>query len=239
MIWLLVTGAAILTAVIIMWLGKIPAASRPMVGAAVMLGMAGYALQGHPALAGKPVVKMREAQGLGEEITDRQQGMQDRFGPATMWISMSDGFMRTGKTEMAAKALEKGLQKYPDDVDLWVGLGNALVAHGGGMMSPASALAFDQAVRRQPDHPAPPFFAGLAMAQSGDFVGAERVWTNLRDRTPEGAGWEADLNLRLEQLRAAMGKTPNAPEQPNVPEQVANGPVTDPSTPPASAANSE
>ena len=37
-----------------------------------------------------------------------------------------------GKTELAAQTLEKGLEKYPDNVDLWVGLGNALVAHGGG-----------------------------------------------------------------------------------------------------------
>src|SRR3546814_2694554 len=88
---------------------------------------------------------------------------------------MSDGFARTGKTELAAKTLEKGLEKYPDNVDLWVGLGNALVAHGGGMMSPAAALAFDEAAKRDPAHPAPPFFAGLAMAQSGDLKGAEAV----------------------------------------------------------------
>jgi cytochrome c-type biogenesis protein CcmH len=213
MIWVLVTVAAALTAAVLIWIGKVPSASRPLVGAAVMLGLAGYALQGSPSLAGKPVIRVNQTEGLGEEITDRQNGMQDRFGPATMWIAMSDGFMRTGKTELAAKALEKGLQKYPNDVDLWVGLGNALVAHGGGMMSPASALAFDQAVRLQPDHPAPPFFAGLALAQSGDFAGADRVWTNLLDRTPPGAGWEADLKMRLKQLHAAMGKENMPAEQ--------------------------
>lgn len=213
MIWLWVAIAAVVTAALLIWMGKIPSAARPLVGAAVMLGMAGYALQGSPSLAGKPVVRAKELQGFGEEITDRQQGMQDRYGPAAMWIGMSDGFMRTGKTELAAKALEKGLRKYPDNVDLWVGLGNALVAHGGGMMSPAAALAFDQAVRRQPDHPAPPFFAGLAMAQSGDFLGAERVWTNLLSRTPNGAPWEADLKMRLKQLHAAMGKGEGAMPQ--------------------------
>src|SRR3546814_16937811 len=88
---------------------------------------------------------------------------------------MSDGFARTGKTELAAKTLEKGLEKYPDNVDLWVGLGNALAAHGGGMMSPAAALAFDEAAKRDPSHPAPPFFAGLALAQGGDLKGAERA----------------------------------------------------------------
>lgn len=208
MTWLWIIGFALLAVVLMFWLGKIPAASRPLLGAAVMLGLAGYAVQGKPNLLGKPVVLMAEPDGFGETLSDSQRGMADRFGPAGMWISMSDGFMRTGKTELAAKTLEKGLQKYPDNVDLWVGLGNALVAHGGGMMSPAAALAFEEAGRREPNHPAPAFFAGLALAQSGDFANAERVWNALAERTPEDAAWAQDLQLRLSQLRQAMGKAP-------------------------------
>ena len=205
MTWLWILIAAALTAGGIIWLGKLPAVSRPLAGAAIMLGLAGYALQGSPSLAGKPVAKEPEPDGFGEVITDRQQGMADRFGPAAQWIGMSDGFMRTGKTQLAAQALEKGLQKYPDNVDLWVGLGNALVAHGGGVMSPASALAFDEAAKRDPTHPAPPFFAGLAMAQGGDLKGAETVWSQLLARSPADAPWRSDLEARLAQLRQAMG----------------------------------
>ncbi|MGV7121541.1 tetratricopeptide repeat protein [Sphingopyxis sp. 550A] len=213
MIWLLILIAAVLTVGGIFWLGRLPAASRPLAGAAVMLGLTGYALQGSPALPGHPVAKATEPEGFGEAITDRQQGMANRFGPAAQWIGMSDGFMRTGKTELAAQTLEKGLERYPDNVDLWVGLGNALVAHGGGVMSPAAALAFDEAAKRDPSHPAPPFFAGLAMAQSGDLKGAEAVWNQLLQRSPADAPWRPDLEMRLAQLREAMGPG-TAPESP-------------------------
>lgn len=216
MIWLWVMLAAALTIAGIFWLGKLPPAARPLAGAAIMLGLAGYALQGSPSLAGKPVAKAAEPEGFGEAITDRQQGMADRFGPAAQWIAMSDGLARTGKTELAAKTLEKGLEKYPDNVDLWVGLGNALVAHGGGMMSPAAALAFDEAAKRDPTHPGPPFFAGLALAQSGDLRGADAVWSQLLERSPEGAPWRPDLEMRLAQLRAAMGPPP-PPAEPAAP----------------------
>ncbi|MCW0197113.1 tetratricopeptide repeat protein [Sphingopyxis sp.] len=205
MIWLWILLAAALTILGIFWLGRLPAASRPLAGAAVMLGLAGYALQGSPALPGQPVAKAAEPDGFGEAITDRQQGMANRFGPAAQWIGMSDGFMRTGKTELAAQTLEKGIERYPDNVDLWVGLGNALVAHGGGVMSPAAALAFDEAAKRDPSHPAPPFFAGLAMAQSGDLKGAEAVWNRLLQRSPADAPWRPDLEMRLTQLRQALG----------------------------------
>lgn len=208
MIWLWILLAAALTIGGMMWLGKLPAAARPLAGAAVMLGLAGYALQGSPSLPGKPVAAVEDDSGFGDVLTDPRQGMADRFGPAAQWLGMSDGFARTGKTELAAQTLEKGLEKYPDNVDLWVGLGNALVAHGGGVMSPASALAFDEAARRDPTHPAPPFFAGLALAQGGDLKGAEAVWGELLSRSPADAPWRPDLEMRLAQLRQALGAPP-------------------------------
>lgn len=214
MIWLWVMLAALLTIAAIVWLGKLPVAARPLAGAAVMLGLAGYALQGSPSLPGKPMAVAAEPEGFGDVLTDQRQGMADRFGPAAQWLGLSDGFARTGKTELAAQTLEKGLEKYPDNVDLWVGLGNALTAHGGGMMSPAAALAFDEAARRDPSHPAPPFFAGLALAQGGDLKGAEAVWSQLLARSPADAPWRPDLEMRLAQLRQALGpQPPPAPGQ--------------------------
>jgi len=209
MIWLWILLVALLVIGGIFWFGKLPAAARPLAGAAIMLGLAGYALQGSPSLPGKPVAAPEEPEGFGDAITDQRQGMAERFGPAAQWLGMSDGFARTGKTELAAKTLEKGLDKYPYNVDLWVGLGNALAAHSGGAMSPAAALAFDEAARRDPSHPAPPFFAGLALAQGGDLKGAETVWSQLLARSPTDAPWRPDLEMRLAQLRQALG--PPAP----------------------------
>src|SRR3546814_4540971 len=77
MIWLWVLLAAALTIGGMFWLGKLPAAARPLAGAAVMLGLAGYALQGNPALPGKPVMAAEEPEGFGEAITDQRQRSEE------------------------------------------------------------------------------------------------------------------------------------------------------------------
>ncbi|WP_052071661.1 tetratricopeptide repeat protein [Sphingopyxis sp. MWB1] len=209
--WILV--AIGVTMGVMIWRGRLVGDARTRLASAMVIALSGYALQGHPMLPGKPVAAPDEPEGFGEAIRDQRRGMSERFGPAAQWLGMSDGFMRTGKTRLAAQTLEKALEKYPDNVDLWVGLGNALVAHGGGMMSPAASLAFDEAARRDPAHPAPPFFEGLAKAQSGDFTGAERVWSDLLARSPDDAPWRPDLEQRLTQLRAVLEPAPPNPSE--------------------------
>ena len=195
---------AILAVGAIVWAGlllgaRMPATARIPLAATVMLGLTGYLLTGRPGVAAAPV-RLPEPQGFGQALTDPRHGLTNRFGPAAQWIGFSDAAARAGHTEQAAQWLEQGLRRYPRNVDLWVAYGNALVAHAGGTMTPASAMAFDRAAAIQPANPAPPFFAGLALAQSGDAAGARAVWQELLARSPANAGWRSDLESRLAQL---------------------------------------
>lgn len=197
LIAILAMGALVWSAVLIG--GRLPASARIPLAATVMVGLAGYLLVGRPGLPGAPVPEPVDT-GFGEALTDPRHGMSDRFGEASQWLGMSDGLMRTGHSEMAAELLQQGLRRHPRNVDLWVGFGNALVAHAGGVMTPAAAMAFDRAADIDPTHPAPPFFAGLALAQGGDVEGARTVWSELLARSPANAPWRADLQQRLAQM---------------------------------------
>ncbi len=200
--------------------GRLPASARMPLGAAIMLGLTGYLLVGRPGIPGAPQTTP-PPEGFGEELTDPRGGMTDRFGPAAQWLAFSDGLIRTHRTEDAAHVLERAIQRYPGNVDLWVAYGNALVAHSGGIMTPAAAMAFDRAAAINPTHPAPPFFAGLALATSGDVEGARAVWQRLLASAPADAPWRADLEARLSQLPPAPSQTPSSP------------PSTSPPAPPA------
>lgn len=182
--------------------GRVGVAARVPVAVAIMFGLTGYLLVGQPGLAGAPKLPpdASDAPGFGEEITDPRGGMSDRFNEANQWLGAADGLIRLGRTESAARMLQSGLQRFPRNVDLWVALGNALVAHSGGVMTPAGAMAFDKAADIDPTHPGPPFFAGLSLAQGGDIEGARMVWQQLLERSPVDAPWRADLMQRLAAL---------------------------------------
>lgn len=179
--------------------GRLGAVARAPVAAAIMLGLSGYLLVGSPGVASAPV-ESPEPEGFGEELTDPRGLMGGGAADAAQWLGMADGLMRGGRTASAARLLQEALRRHPEDIDLWVGFGNALVAHSGGIMTPASAMAFDRAAAIDPTHPAPPFFAGLALAQGNDLEGARMVWQQLLDRTPPDAPWREDLTMRLSQL---------------------------------------
>ncbi|MEQ1725527.1 MAG: tetratricopeptide repeat protein [Sphingopyxis sp.] len=193
---LVIMALGLLTWLGINFAGRLPSGARIPVAATIMFGLSAYLVMGAPGVAGAPVQEPAP-QGFGEPLTDPRQGMAGNGGDAGMWLGLSDGFIRTGRTQLAAEALQQGLRLHPRNVDLWIGFGNALTQHAGGVMTPAAAMAFDKAADIDPAHPGPPFFAGLSLAQSGDVEGARSVWKQLLDRSPANAPWRSDLEQRL------------------------------------------
>lgn len=179
-------------------------------GAALLIGLAGYAWQGSPDLGGQPTVHIRDMPGEGTtdldaELTDLPAGRASQH-----WAVMADALNRRGDHQGAAQAIRNALEAEPENADLWVALGNALLLHGEGRMNPAANLAFQRAARIDPAHPGPQFFFGLALAQAGRLDQAEATWSALLEATPEDAPYRADLAMRLADVRRALGM-PNEP----------------------------
>jgi cytochrome c-type biogenesis protein CcmH len=189
--------------------GKLSRSALELSSAAILLGVAGYALQGSPMLPGNLVAAADEAP-LPPELAEQsiRKVMSSKFGAEGQWIDLSDALIRAGRSKTAVSVLSGGVQRSPNNPDLWVALGNALVVHGGGQMNPASQFAFERAAKLSPNHPGPPFFLGLALLQSGKAEEAGDVWRALLARAPEGAPWRADLERRLAEIAQMIQPTP-------------------------------
>ena len=204
--WLIAAAFAFCLMALLLAVGRIPRMSWELTAAAVLLGLAGYAWQGSPGLPGRP--KMASASTdrgkFDEQLAERRRGMAERYGKAGQWLMLSDGLGRQGKTKEAANVLLAGLKQTPDDPNLWLGLGNALIAHAGGVVSPSADFAYRRAMTLDPDAPAPPYFYGLALVRAGQLQAAKELWAPLAARAPEGSEIKAELELSIARIDAML-----------------------------------
>lgn len=200
--WVFAIGLALFAAASIIGIGRLPRATWELVGAALLLGVAGYAWQGSPGLAGAPRTVEARAAPFDEKLAEQRRALGERFGKAGQWLIMSDGYARRGDTADAANVLLSGIRATPDDANLWVGLGNALVAHGDNILSPSADYAYRHAIALDPKAPAAPYFYGLALARSGQLDSARTIWTPLAAALPRGS----DLRSRIERDLAAIDR---------------------------------
>jgi cytochrome c-type biogenesis protein CcmH len=169
-----------------LWLLGVRGGLLKAVAAALLLGAAGYALQGNPNLRGFPA----DGHAAHEVVplTEARHAFFGQFSPEESWLRMSEALARHGKTEDAVGLLQNAVNRYPGDAQLWIGLGNALVDHARGLTPPAE-LAYQRATEAAPEHPAAPFFYGLALARSGDRQGAVEIWKRILAKAPPNASW--------------------------------------------------
>lgn len=165
-------------------------------------GFAGYALQGHPGQAGSPTPARAAAYHGDTRFAKERGALLQNLGDVGGWLNFADALQRAGMTGQSVEAMKVATRALPDSLDLWIGLGNALVVHGDGFVSPAARLAFARAAALAPDHPAPLYFLGMAWLQAGQPGEALKTWTELRAKSPPNAPWVPELDRKIAAAKA-------------------------------------
>ena len=205
MTWVLVIALAVAAFALIAFVFKAPRGTLEAVGAALILGIAGYVTQGSPAQPGSPTRGAEPVSADPAALVDARSRVSDReVPPSNQWVVIADGLARNGRFADAAQVLRGAVRSDPRDSEAWLAMANALMAHADGMLTPASLYAYRRAATADPDNPGPPFFLGLAMAQSGRFAEARTLWAGLLAGSPEDAPWRPLLAQQLEKLDAML-----------------------------------
>lgn len=193
----------LLTGLGLWWFGRLRGPALQLALAALMIGGAGYALQGRPALPGAPKVAGTRPAPL--PLTKPRQAMFGQFTRQESWLAIADAYESQGETENAVRTIRSGLRADPNDAVLWVGLGNALVDHAG-MLTPAATIAFERARAAAPAHPGPLFFEGLALVRSGQREQGLTLWQQALKLTPPNASYRRFI----EEGAAALSTPPTS-----------------------------
>ncbi|MBB4858561.1 cytochrome c-type biogenesis protein CcmH [Novosphingobium chloroacetimidivorans] len=193
--------AAFLLAVVVL---RAPRRGWEAIAAALLLGVAGYAFQAKPVPAAPTAAREQVTGDPAALVKARARVTNSGIPPTDRWVVVADALARNGQFAAAAEMLRAATDEDPKNAEAWLAMGNALVAHADGQLTPAALTAFQRAAKAEPEHPGPPYFLGLALAQSGRFVEARELWRRLLDETPPDAPWHDDLQVKLRRLDMLM-----------------------------------
>ncbi len=186
---------------------RVPRLLWSMVGAALMLGATGYALQGSPALPASPVLPDRNSLVVDEALANLRTDIFGRYGADSAYLTAADALSRGGNPRYEVEALLGGIRTSPKSVQLWTALGDALARHDR-QLSPASRFAFDRARQLEPANPGPYFFLGVAQLRSNDFAAARDSWRMALAKTPSDAPYRTAIAQRLALLDRLLSIEP-------------------------------
>lgn len=203
MSWVVTLGLAALCFVALALVLKAPRKGWEAIGAALLLGIAGFAWQARPAQPGAPKAAAEGRKQDAGALIAAQQQLASQSGMApNSWMVISGAIARNGQFGDAAGVVLGAIEQDPKNSDAWQALANYLTMHAEGSLSPAALYAYRRAAQADPDSPGPPFFLGLALASNGKLDEGRKQWADLLARAPKDAPWRADLAERLARLDA-------------------------------------
>ena len=208
MSWLPMIAVAALAFLAGAFVLRVPRGGFTLLGAALLFGLAGYALQGSPGEPSAPGKPDSDPAATGELFVAARRALFDPETLPSRFVITSDAFARRGDEERAAAFARSAVEENPGDIEAWTALGNALAEHAGGQLTPAALYAYGQAEQRAPASPAPGYFIGLAMLRTGQPGRTREIWADLLAKAPSDAAWRPELAERLARLDALMAQTP-------------------------------
>jgi cytochrome c-type biogenesis protein CcmH len=213
MTWLVVILLGAASFALIVAAFKAPRSGWEAIGAALMFGAAGFAWQARPAQPGAPKPPAQAATPSGKAMVEARKLLSAQGGqPSSSWSMIADGLARNGSFGDAAGVLLGAVRYNPNNADAWLAMGNDLVAHAEGTLTPAAEYAYARARAADPAHPGPDFFRGLALATNGKLDEGREAWAALLARSPKNAPWRADLEARLARLDAFIASREAVPQ---------------------------
>ena len=179
---------------------RLPRGGWTMLGAVLLFGLAGYAWQGSPGRPADPRVQLDDPGEAGWQLVQARRQFYDSTRQLPRYQIVADAFTRQGRHDDAATVLRGGLDDNPRDGEAWTALAIALTAHAQGQVTPAADWAFERAAAANGGNPAPGFFRGAALLETGDLDGGGEAWAAaLAGADPDSAGARV-LRERLELL---------------------------------------
>lgn len=128
------------------------------------------------------------------------------------WEVIAPVYLRLGRLREAEQAFRNAIRLLGSTAPRQIGLGEAILASQGGIVTAEARGAFEAASALDPAAPIPRFYLALAVEQEGRAEEAADMWRKLLAETPIDAAWRPAVEKAL--ARVAPGKAQPGEAQP-------------------------
>ena len=165
-----------------------------------------YSAIGSPDMAGQPLAerlaKDPAASTIDELVARAEAHLRANPEDGRGWDVVAPIYLRLERVGESATAFRNAIRLLGDSAPRWTGLGEALMAGAGGVVTTEAADAFERASSLDPADPRPRFFLATAKAQEGDLAAAAVELRALLATLPAESPWRPVVERTLAQATA-------------------------------------
>lgn len=178
-----------------------------------LLSLGLYLSLGAPNLPGQPLAVRLAAPSAPDDIQLLIAKVEEHLASAPQdgrgWEVVAPVYLELGRADDAAAAYRNAIRLLGSSAQRQTGLGEAILAAQGGIVTADARAAFQAANEADPAAPAPLFYLALAAEQEGDFDAAAAGWRALLAETPADAPWRSAVEDSL--ARVGGAERPSGP----------------------------
>jgi cytochrome c-type biogenesis protein CcmH len=175
----------------------------PAVSLALYLGL------GAPTLPGQPLAARLAAPAAPNEVDALVARVEAHLTAAPDdgrgWEVIAPVYLETGRADDSVRAYQNAIRLLGSNATRQAGLGEAIVAAEGGIVTADARTAFEAANAADPTAPGPRFYLALAAQQEGDLGAAAEGWRALLAESQADAPWRASVEQALASIEQPDG----------------------------------
>jgi cytochrome c-type biogenesis protein CcmH len=179
-----------------------------------MIGLAGYLEIGSPGTPDAPLEARIADPGDDVDLlvakVERHLATSPEDGNG--WNVLAPVYFRIGRYDDAELAYRNAIRILGPDAERMNGLGETLVVRNDGIVTDDAQMAFQAALKLQPNNPRADFYLALALEQSGRRVEALAAFQDIAKASPPTAPWMPLVNRHIAANSAGVPLA-NAPAQ--------------------------
>jgi cytochrome c-type biogenesis protein CcmH len=172
-----------------------------------------YLSLGSPNLPGQPLAARLAEPPAPDDIAALIAKVEEHLARAPEdgrgWEVIAPVYLRLGRAGDAANAYRNAIRLNGSSAARETGLGEAILAAEGGVVTAEARQAFERAGEAEPAAPAPRFYLALAAEQEGQPAEAATMLRALLAEAPADAPWRAPVETALARLAPADGSGPS------------------------------